>query len=41
MILSVAPVWLVSDVVASCEERRDLFDFQIRSEVRTSSSSPA
>jgi hypothetical protein len=27
--LSVAPIWLVSDVVASCEELRDLLGFQI------------
>jgi uncharacterized protein YndB with AHSA1/START domain len=29
-LLSVAPVWLVSDVVASCEELRELFGFEIR-----------
>jgi predicted enzyme related to lactoylglutathione lyase len=29
-LLAVAPVWLVSDVVASCEELRDLFGFEIR-----------
>jgi len=27
--LSVAPIWLVSDVVASCEELRELFGFDI------------
>jgi hypothetical protein len=28
--VSVAPIWLVTDVVASCEELRDRFGFEIR-----------
>ena len=30
MVLSIAPIWLVTDVAASCEELRDLFGFDIR-----------